>query len=99
MKTGEIISNGNGPALDATDVGKLPVEITAEAGRVMLTVAQLTKLAAGDVLTLPEAVLGPVELRAGSALVARGELVDVDGRRGVRIIEVPPRFGGRDENA
>lgn len=99
MHTGEIYSNGSGPALDANDVGALPVEITAEAGRVELTVSQVATLTAGDVLTLPDAVLGPVELRAGAALVARGELVDVDGRRGVRVIEVAPRFGGRDEDA
>jgi flagellar motor switch/type III secretory pathway protein FliN len=50
-------------------------------------------------VTLSGDVLGPVELRAGSTLVARGELVDVEGRRGVRILEVPPRLGGCDEDA
>ncbi len=99
MKTAEVFSSGGSPALDAADVGALPVEITAEAGRVELTVSQVAALTAGDVLTLPEAVLGPVDLRAGSALVARGELVDVEGRRGVRILEVSPRRGGRDEDA
>ena len=99
MNTGEILSSGKNPLLEATDVGALPVEIAVEAGRAELTVSQVAALTAGDVVTLPEAVLGPVELRAGSALVARGELVDVEGRRGVRILEVPPRFGGRDEGA
>ena len=99
MNTGEILSNGNSLALDANDVGTLPVEITAEAGKVEMTVSQVASLTAGDVVTLPAAVLGPLELRAGSTLVARGELVDVDGRRGVRILEVPPRLGGRDEDA
>lgn len=99
MSPGEILSDGGCPSLDATDVGALPVEITAEAGRVELTVSQVAALTAGDVITLPEDVLGPVELRAGSTLVARGELVDVEGRRGVRIIEVPFRMGGRDEDA
>jgi flagellar motor switch/type III secretory pathway protein FliN len=99
MNTGEIITNTGSPALDATDVGALPVEITVEAGRVELTVSQVAALTAGDVVTLPGAVLGPVELRAGSALLARGELVDVDGRRGVRVLEVSARFGGRDEDA
>jgi flagellar motor switch protein FliN/FliY len=99
MNTVEILSSGKSPVLDATDVGALPVEITAEAGKVELTVSQVASLAAGDVVTLSEAVLGPVELRAGGFVVARGELVDVEGRRGVRILEVPARFGGRDEDA
>jgi flagellar motor switch/type III secretory pathway protein FliN len=99
MNPGEILSDGGCQALDANDVGALPVQITAEAGRVELTVSQVATLTAGDVVTLPEAVLGPVELRAGSTLVARGELVDVEGRRGVRILEVPSRLGGCDEDA
>lgn len=99
MNPGEILSEHGCPALDAADVGALPVEIAVEAGRVELTVAQVAALTAGDVVTLPGDVLGPVELRAGSTLVARGELVDVEGRRGVRVLEVPPRLGGRDEDA
>lgn len=99
MNPGEILSNQECPALDAADVGALPVEITVEAGRVELSVAQVAALTAGDVVTLSGDVLGPVELRAGSTLVARGELVDVEGRRGVRVLEVPPRLGGRDEDA
>ena len=99
MNPGEIFSDHECPALEAADVGALPVEITVEAGRVELTVAQVAALSAGDVVTLPGDVLGPVELRAGSTLLARGELVDVEGRRGVRVLEVPPRSGGRDEDA
>jgi flagellar motor switch/type III secretory pathway protein FliN len=99
MNEGEILSSGGCPALDVTEVGALPVEIIAEAGRVELTVSQVAALTAGDVVTFSGDVLGPVELRAGSTLVARGELVDVEGRRGVRILEVPPRPGGRDEDA
>jgi flagellar motor switch/type III secretory pathway protein FliN len=99
MNPGEILSDHECPALDAADVGALPVEIIVEAGRVELSVSQVATLTAGDVVTLSGDVLGPVELRAGSTLVARGELVDVEGRRGVRILEVPPRLGGCDEDA
>jgi len=99
MNPGEIISDHKYPALDAADIGALPVEITVEAGRVELTVAQVAALTAGDVVTLSGDVLGPVELRAGATLVARGELVDVEGRRGVRVLEVLPRLGGCDEDA
>jgi flagellar motor switch/type III secretory pathway protein FliN len=73
---------------------ELPVTLTAEAGRVDLTVGQLSGLRAGDVLTLPDALLGPVALRAGERLVARGELVDVEGRRGVRLLEIGAAGGG-----
>ena len=78
---------------------ELPVTLTAEAGRVDLTVGQLSGLRAGDVLTLPDALLGPVALRAGDRLVARGELVDVEGRRGVRLLEIGAAAGGGDAAA
>lgn len=69
-------------------MGELPVPITVEAGRVEMTIAQLADLKAGDVLACPDAVLGPVALRTGERLVAYGELVEVEGLRGVRVLEV-----------
>jgi flagellar motor switch/type III secretory pathway protein FliN len=65
----------------------LPVEVVVEVGRLHLTGAQVLELGPGDVLTL-ERPLGPVELRAGDRLIARGELVDVEGEAGVRLSEV-----------
>lgn len=79
-------------------VGELPVPLTVEAGQVELTVAQVADLKAGDVLRLPDAVLGPVSLRAGGRLVARGELVEVEGRRGVRVLELSLQPGVGDED-
>lgn len=82
---------------DASRLGGLPVEISIEAGRVGLSVSRLAKLRAGDVLTMPTAVLGPVDLRASGRLVARGELVDVEGKRGVRVCELALSHGVSDE--
>jgi type III secretion system YscQ/HrcQ family protein len=65
----------------------LPVEVVVEVGRLQLTGAQVLELGTGDVLTLDRA-LGPVELRVGDRLIARGELVDVEGEAGVRLSEV-----------
>jgi flagellar motor switch/type III secretory pathway protein FliN len=44
----------------------------------------------GDVIALGHPVGHSVLLRVGSQIVARGELVDVDGEVGVRVVE---RFG------
>jgi type III secretion system YscQ/HrcQ family protein len=67
---------------------ELPVRVVVEAGRLQLPVALLARLRVGDVLTFPEPILGPVELRAGGRLLGRGELVDVEGQRGVRLLEL-----------
>jgi type III secretion protein Q len=59
-----------------------------ELARVELTVAQLASLRAGEVLTTGTMVGTQVALRAGDRVVARGELVDVEGELGVRILEL-----------
>jgi flagellar motor switch/type III secretory pathway protein FliN len=88
MNPGEIYAGGGAQDLDAAEVAELPVGLIAEAGRLDLTVSQVARLMPGDVLAMPQDVLGPVDLRSGERLVARGELVDVGGKRGVRLLEV-----------
>ena len=66
----------------------LPVEITVELGRVRISAAELLELEVGDVLTLGRPTVSAVDLRVGDRLLARGELVDVEGEAGVRLIEV-----------
>ncbi len=101
MPDADLISQVQDPGevVEFSSAADLPVSISAEAGRVDLTVAQLSGLRAGDVLTLPQTLMGPIELRAGDRLVARGELVDVEGLRGVRLTEVGVLAGGGNEQA
>ena len=80
-------------AEDGTDrmlraAGETPVALAVELARVELTVAQLASLRAGEVLTTGTMVGTQVSLRAGDRVVARGELVDVEGELGVRILEL-----------
>lgn len=73
---------------ESTLIDELELEIVIELGRLKLPVAQLTGLDTGDVLALGRPLVAPVELRVGDRLVARAELVDVDGEAGVRVVEV-----------
>ncbi|MCA9668827.1 MAG: type III secretion system cytoplasmic ring protein SctQ [Myxococcales bacterium] len=73
---------------DATLTDALPVELVVELGRLHLRGAQALDLQVGDVLTLPRPLQGGVELRVGGTLVGRGELVDVEGEAGVRVLEI-----------
>jgi type III secretion system YscQ/HrcQ family protein len=71
---------------------QLPITLEVELARVEIPVAELARLEPGGVLPLPVDRRGIVTLRAGERAVARGELVDLDGAVGVRIlsIEVAP---------
>ena len=70
----------------------LRVSLSIVVGEVEVPARALLELAPGQVLGLAAPVGGPVELRAGGQIVARGELVTVDGHLGVRVIDVlsPP---------
>ncbi len=66
----------------------LPVELTAEVGRLRMSARELIELGPGAVLPLGRPLAGPVELVVGGQVVAVGELVDVEGELGVRLVEV-----------
>jgi type III secretion system YscQ/HrcQ family protein len=78
-----------GSAMDEALARDLPVELTCELGRITLSAAEVLALAPGAIVTLPARVGAPVELCAGGRVLARGELIDVDGQVGVRIAELP----------
>ena len=77
------------PNTPSTDdpLATLPVEVVVEAGRLSIALNDLAALAPGDVLTTEAPLTQPVELTVGGRLIARGELVNVEGLLGVRVTE------------
>lgn len=67
---------------------QIQVEITIRLGRTRLSVAELGRLQADDVLPLDQDTLDGVDICIGERVVARGELVDDggEGRLAVRIV-------------
>lgn len=67
---------------------QIQVEITIRLGRTRMSVAELARLQADDVLPLDQDALDGVDICIGERVVARGELVEDggDGRLAVRII-------------
>lgn len=74
------------PSLISTQ--QIQVEITIRLGRTRLSVAELARLQADDVLPLDQDALDGVDICIGDRVVARGELVDEggEGRLSVRIL-------------
>lgn len=68
-----------------------PVTVELELARFTLTLQDLAELRAGDVLRSGRAVGEQVCLRVGQRVVARGDLVDVDGELGVQVTNVVAR--------
>lgn len=74
--------------VSTTLIDSVAVELDAHLGQAKMTVGALTALKPGAVVPLEAALNRPVELRLGDAIVARGELVAVDDRFGVRLTEI-----------
>lgn len=82
---------GEGRPFTPEDVlAELPLALTVELGRIALTAQQALELQPGQTLLLGRRPGDPVELRAGAKLLARGDLVDVEGELGVRLVEIYP---------
>ena len=63
-----------------------PVVVRVEIGTASMTAREWAGLSAGDVIALGRPIAEPVILRVAGVEVARGELVQVDGEVGVRIL-------------
>lgn len=74
--------------LAARMIDKVEVELEAFVGDARMTVAELGALKPDAVVTLDAALNRAVELRLNGAAVARGELVAVGDRFGVRLTEI-----------
>lgn len=64
------------------------LELSVQLGTVRLTLRQLSELVPGQIVALGRPLAGPFELRAQGRLIGSGELVDVDGELGVRIVSL-----------
>ena len=73
---------------DATEVLRgLQVEVTVEIATQTVSLDALSSWGVGAVVEFPQRLGEAVLVRAGGRVVARGELVDVEGQVGVRITE------------
>ena len=82
---------GLGDARDLRLLADVQVELAVELGRVKLPLRDLLSLAPGAVLELDRAADAPVDVLVNGCLVARGEVVVIDGEFGVRITAVVER--------
>lgn len=74
--------------IDELPMDELPITLDAVVGRITLTVGDVAALAPGVVLPIAPDALPLVTLMAGGQPVARGVLVDDDGRAAVQITQL-----------
>ena len=86
-------------AADAGSLNQLldvAVHVTAEIGRVTMSVGDILKLGLGSVVELDRAVSEPIDLLVQGVPFARGEVVVVEDRFAIRIQEIlDPKQGNK----
>ncbi len=68
---------------------ELPVSVTF--GRTQLRLKDAIKLTSGSILELNRSIVEPVEVIVNNCVIARGEVVLVEGNYGVRIQQIVSR--------
>ena len=92
---GRNVMSAQPPSADSLAVlASAPIEIVAELGRFAVRADELVVIGPGAVLPFGAPRSTAVELRIGERTWARGELVDVDGRLGVRLTSIVRSISG-----
>ena len=66
----------------------IPVRLSVEVGSTALKLSELMDLAEGAVVELDRQSHELLDIMANGTLIARGEVVTVNGRFGIRVVEV-----------
>jgi flagellar motor switch protein FliN/FliY len=88
------VQSQDGPA-DLSALAGVEVEITLRFGHRWLPLRGIAELTAGSIVELDESVAEPVEVVVGDRVIARGEIVSVDGCYGVRITDTSDSHSGK----
>ena len=68
-------------------LAEVPMEVSVELARAILTMRQILELDSGSVLTLRRSAGENIDILIGGALVAFGEIVIIENSMGVRITD------------
>lgn len=75
-------------------VADVPVKISAVLGKSSMSVSELLSLSEGSVIELDRNIGDAIDIYVNNRLVARGEVVMVEGQLGVTMTEIVKQEGG-----
>ncbi len=87
-----------GEGADATDepqnldmILDLPLEVSVRLGQARILIRELLRLDKNSVLELDQGADEPLDIVVNESVLARGEVVDIEGRLGIRITDIVSR--------
>ena len=84
----------NGPAADGAGIDLLldvTLQVSVELGRTKMKIAEVLALRSGSVIELDKLAGEPADILVNGTPIAKGEVVVVDQKLGIRVIEVASR--------
>jgi|TARA_R100000005_G_scaffold84289_2_gene52361 flagellar motor switch protein FliN/FliY len=81
-------SGGAGGEINFDLLLDVPVTLSVEIGRTRMSIKDLLALNQGALVELDREVNAPLDLMVNGTLIARGEVVELEGRFGLRLIDV-----------
>jgi len=78
----------DGDSRDVDFILDIPLEVTVELGRTRMVINDLLKLGQGSVIELAKTAGDTLEVLANQRLIARGEVVVMNEKYGIRLTEI-----------
>ncbi|MBJ94586.1 MAG: flagellar motor switch protein FliN [Rickettsiales bacterium] len=69
----------------------LPLEVSVRLGQTRILIRELLRLDKNSVLELDQGADEPLDIVVNESVLARGEVVDIEGRLGIRITDIVSR--------
>lgn len=69
----------------------IPLQVSVEAGRARMTISELLSLGPGSIVKLEKRVGEPLDVFINQKLIARGEIVIINEKFGIRLTEIVSR--------
>jgi len=66
----------------------LPLDVSVELGKVKIPVNELLQLGRGSILELTKPVADPLDIYINNKLIAKGEVVILDDKFGIRVADI-----------
>ena len=88
QEANELEAQASGASASLASIYDVPVKVSVVLGKTKMDVASLMKLGDGAIIELDRTVGEPIDLYVNDRLIARGELVMVDGSLGVTMTEI-----------
>ena len=80
--------SGQGEQYDLDLILDIPLHVSVELGKVKMLVNDMIQMAQGSIIELDKPVGDPLEIYVNDKLIARGEVVVVDEKFGIRVTDV-----------